>query len=121
MKTNTPLIIAALFALVFSSWFFTGCKDNPAGSHADVVTVTADTSVVAKLGITTRPIVDSTARLIAESASTGKTISSSQHTTADIGYFDVQELVGVLTIDVNVRTSDGAIITFSDPDIHWQH
>ncbi len=117
MKNNKFLSKGVLYLFVLSIGFLLSCKheDNPA-DQTENVTVIADTSTVFKLGITTRPITDSLARVIAETASTGKTISSAQKTEDTIIYYDVQLQVGVIVINVKVRITDGAIITIVDDE-----
>jgi hypothetical protein len=112
MKMNNVLAGISFCLSLFAAGLLTSCRENPA-AHNETVQVTADTSVVTKLGITTRPITDSLARIIAEAASTGKTISSTQKTDDGIVFFDVQEQVGTLVVEVKVRTSDGAILTIT--------
>ena len=108
MKNNSLLTKGALYLFILSAGFLLSCKDddNPAG-HTENVTVISDTTTVFKLGITTRPITDSLARAIAETASTGKTISSAQKTEDTIIYYDVQLQVGVIVEDFNFGHASG--------------
>lgn len=117
MKNISFSTVGVICLLLVSINLFSACKekDNPS-SQTETIQVTADTSVVTKLGIVARPIIDSTARLIAEAASTGKTTSSSSATISGIALFDVQIQVGSITISVKVRATDGAVITIIDPE-----
>ena len=118
MNYKRLITVGLVCFLSLSSGFLASCKDtdSPSGTPG-IVQVTADTSVVTKLGITTRPLTDSLARIIAESASTGKTVSSMQVTQDGIVFYDVQVQVGTLVIDVRVRVTDGAVITIlGDPE-----
>jgi hypothetical protein len=117
MKRTTLLSQSLGIALVLTG-ILSSCRENPADHSQDAIQFSADTTVVTRLAITVRPVTDSLARIIADSASTGKAISSESETEGGTALFEVQEQVGILTLGVRVRASDGAILTRIDDGDH---
>ena len=84
--------------------------------HNEVIT--ADTSFVDSLKITSRPITDSNAISIAVLASGGKEIAITSVTYETFPSYKVQVLTGSLTLYLYIRISDGALLKDDDNDGH---
>lgn len=113
MNSSLKALAAVSITALFLS---TGCKESATDAAESTEQIIADSTFVDSLKITTRPITDSNAIAIAVLASGGKAISDSLTTYENIAVYKVQVQTGSLLSYLNIRVSDGALITDVDEE-----